>query len=79
MNINLTPYSPGPPDPVSECRTGEPDPFIVSLTCVPGYDGGLDPSYTAELYTDPGHAGLASTVTNTRPHFSVYNLPPGTR
>ena len=70
---------PGPPDPVTDCRSGEPDPFIVSVSCAPGYDGGLGPSFTAELYTDPEHRSLASTVTNTRPEFSVYNLPPGTR
>ena len=64
---------------MTDCRTGEPDPFIVSLVCVPGYDGGLGPSFTAELYTDPEHSSLASTVTNSRPEFSVYNLPPGTR
>jgi len=69
----------GPPDPVTECQTGEPDPFIVMITCTAGYDGGLMPSYTAELYTSPDHSMLQSTVTNTVPEFSVYNLPPGTR
>ena len=69
----------GPPDPVTDCSSGEPDPFIVMLSCRPGYDGGLTSSYTAQLYTDPEHTVLQSTVTNTRPVFSVYNLPPGTR
>ena len=41
----------------------------------------MEPSYTMELYTEPQHsaASLQSTVTNTQPAFSVYNLPPGTR
>jgi len=69
----------GPPDPVEECVAGEPDPFQISVVCRSGYDGGLTSSYTAELYTDPGHTVLQSTVTNTKPEFSVYNLPPGTR
>ena len=71
----------GPPDPVRECRTGEPDPFVVTVLCVPGYDGGLVASYTLELYTlhSQDTRALQSTVTNSVPTFSVYNLPPGNR
>ena len=75
-NISL-----GPPDPVSSCRTGEPDPFLVVVRCQAGYDGGLVATFTLELYTDQlqSQASLQSTVTNSQPTFSVYNLPPGTR
>jgi len=69
----------GPPDPVTDCKSGEPDPFLVTISCLPGYDGGLTQSYTAELYTDTEFSQLQSTVTNTAPTFAVYNLPPGTR
>ena len=72
---------PGPPDPVSSCRTGEPDPFLVVVWCQAGYDGGLVATFTLELYTDQEQSAssLQSTVTNSQPTFSVYNLPPGTR
>ena len=71
----------GPPDPVRSCRTGEPDPFLVVVRCQAGYDGGLVATFTLELYTDQQQsaASLQSTVTNSQPTFSVYNLPPGTR
>ena len=63
------------------CRTGEPDPFLVVVRCQAGYDGGLVATFTLELYTDQQQsaASLQSTVTNSQPTFSVYNLPPGTR
>ena len=70
---------PGPPDPVHECSTGEPDPFFLSILCHPGYDGGLTQTFTAELYTSTEYTTLQSTVTNKSPTFTVYNLPPGTR
>jgi len=69
----------GPPDPVQDCSTGEPDPFIVSILCNPGYDGGLTQTFTAEFYTSTDYTTLQSTVTNNHPTFTVYNLPPGTR
>lgn len=69
----------GPPDPVRECTTGEPDPFIISILCHPSYDGGLTQTFTAEFYTSTEYTTLQSTVTNNAPTFTVYNLPPGTR
>ena len=64
-----------------ECRTGEPDPFIIHVVCLAGYDGGLEASFILELFTKETHdqQSLQSTVTNSLPTFSVYNLPPGTR
>ena len=80
-HISPLSLSPGPPEPVRDCRTGEPDPFIVHVVCLPGYDGGLEASFTLELYTEEtqDQQSLQSTVTNSLPTFSVYNLPPGTR
>ena len=69
----------GPPDPIHDCTQGEPDPFMVTIHCTPGYDGGLPQSFIAEFYTSTEYTFLQSTVENTVPSFTVYNLPPGTR
>jgi len=69
----------GPPDPPVNCTVGEPDPFKVSIHCVSGYNGGLDQKFTAELYTSGEYSSLQTTMTNSVPAFTVYNLQPGTR
>ena len=79
LYLMIIPSFPGPPDPVEDCMTGEPDPFVITILCQPAYDGGLTQTFTAEFYTNPDHTTLQSTVTNNSPRFSLYNLPPGTR
>jgi len=69
----------GPPDPVHDCVPGEPDPFLITILCQPAYDGGLTQTFTAEFYTSTDYTTIQSTVTNTSPSFTLYNLPPGTR
>ena len=79
MKVIVQTFSLGPPDPVTDCTMGEPDPFLITVMCQPAYDGGLTQTFTAEFYTSTDYTTLQSTVTNTSPSFTLYNLPPGTR
>ena len=65
--------SPGPPDPVSNCSVSEESQSSFSVSCQPGFDGGLAQVFLLSVVEREGGTSVANLTSRT-PSFQVSGL-----
>lgn len=71
-------YIPGPPEAVRDCWVENQSSDSVTISCTPGYDGGLKQSFVLEVYERRKEQLMKNLTRDDDPRFRMESLSPKT-